>query len=137
MAKHDVSRIYEALFTKLGLQKKDLVLYKGTYLQGFNGSTTRPWGFLDVPVTFWDGKKKDLKRTINVQFFVVSRRSVYNCILGKPTFATLGAVPSTVHLKMKYTNAKDEVVTIDADLEGAQKVHKNIQRTINIAAKGE
>ncbi|MCI56831.1 hypothetical protein A2U01_0078082, partial [Trifolium medium] len=42
--------------------------------------------------------------------------SVYNCILGRPTLVALGAVPSTIHLKMKYHNDEDGEVTIEADM---------------------
>ncbi|MCI66264.1 hypothetical protein A2U01_0087522, partial [Trifolium medium] len=63
MAHHDVSRIlidqgsscdvmYQELFEKLKLKKKDLNPYEGTDLQGFNGSTIRPWGLINLPVTF-------------------------------------------------------------------------------------
>ncbi|MCI87327.1 hypothetical protein A2U01_0108609, partial [Trifolium medium] len=52
MAHHDVSRIlidqgsscdvmYQVLFEKLGLKRKDLSSYEGADLQGFNGSTIR------------------------------------------------------------------------------------------------
>ncbi|MCI96854.1 hypothetical protein A2U01_0118154, partial [Trifolium medium] len=44
------------------------------------------------------------------------------------TLAALGAVTSTMHLKMKYHNDEDEVVTIEADMVGAKKCHQNIQK---------
>ncbi|MCI36054.1 hypothetical protein A2U01_0057276, partial [Trifolium medium] len=45
-----------------------------------------------------------------------------------PTLAALGAVPSTVHMKMKYHNEKGEVVTIEADMVGANKCHQTMQK---------
>ncbi|MCI19167.1 hypothetical protein A2U01_0040322, partial [Trifolium medium] len=113
MAHHDVSRIlrdqgsscdvmYQELFEKHGLKREDLSSYEGTDLQGFNGSTIRPCGLINLPVTFEIKESKHSHKTIEMQFLVILCESPYNCILGRPTLATLGAVPSTVHLKMKY-----------------------------------
>jgi len=41
---------------------------------------------------------------------IVFYHSIYNCIMGRPTLAILGAMPSIVHLNMKYHKANDEVV---------------------------
>jgi hypothetical protein len=130
MAHHDVSRvlvdqgsscdvIYQELFQKPGLHKEHLRPYEGTDLQGFNGSTISPWGLIDLPVAFENKNHKDSKKTIEVQFLIIPCKSVYNCILGRPTLTALGAVFSIVHLKMKYHNAKNEVLTIEADMTGA------------------
>ncbi|MCI47758.1 hypothetical protein A2U01_0069000, partial [Trifolium medium] len=94
--------MYQELFEKLGLKREDLISYEGTDLQGFNVSTIRPWGLINLPITFERKESKHSKKTVNVQFLVIPCESPYNCILGCPTLATLGAVPSTVHLKMKY-----------------------------------
>ncbi|MCI34719.1 hypothetical protein A2U01_0055939, partial [Trifolium medium] len=42
----------------------------------------------------------------------------------------LGAVPSTVHLKMKYHDEKGGVVTIEADMDGAKKCHQSMHKTV-------
>ncbi|MCH81098.1 hypothetical protein A2U01_0001877 [Trifolium medium] len=142
MAHHDVSRIlidqgsscdvmYRELFQKLGLRRDCLCPYEGTDLQGFNGSTIRPCGLVNLPVTFENKDIRNSRKTVEVQFLVIPCDSVYNCILGRLTLATLGAVPSTVHLKMKYHNDEDEVVTIEADMVGAKKCHHNIQKAAN------
>ncbi|MCI41822.1 hypothetical protein A2U01_0063056 [Trifolium medium] len=57
--------------------------------------------------------------------------------MGRPTLAALGAVPSMVHLKMKYHNDEDGVVTIEADMVGARKCHQNIQKAANTIAEGK
>ncbi|MCI23375.1 hypothetical protein A2U01_0044554, partial [Trifolium medium] len=105
--------MYWELFQKLGLRRECICPYDGTDLQGFNGSTVRPWGLINLPVTFENKEIKNSMKTVEVQFLVIPCDSVYNCILGRPTLAALGAVPSTVHLKMKYHNDEDGVVTID------------------------
>ncbi|MCI06415.1 hypothetical protein A2U01_0027474, partial [Trifolium medium] len=73
MVNHNVSKVlidegsscdimYEELFTKLGLKRNNLTPYTETDLQGFNGSTTRPWGFMETHVTLWNGKDKSTRR---------------------------------------------------------------------------
>jgi hypothetical protein len=138
----DVSRIlvdegsscdimYQDLFEKMGLKKESLAPYEGSDLQGFNGAITTPWGLLTLPITFRDPKTDESEITIRVQFLVVPCKSVYNCILGRTTLAALGAVPSTVHLKMKYHGKNDQVVTIWADLVGAKRCHKALKKAVD------
>ncbi|MCI55197.1 hypothetical protein A2U01_0076447, partial [Trifolium medium] len=57
-------------------------------------------------------------------------------ILGRPTLAALGAVPSMIHLKMKYHNDEDEVVTIEANMVGAKRCHQGMQKATNTTAGG-
>jgi hypothetical protein len=63
MANFDVRRIlvdqgsscdimYFGLFKTLQLTEKNLSPYVGADLQGFNGATTKPWGYTDLIVTF-------------------------------------------------------------------------------------
>jgi hypothetical protein len=63
MANFDVRRIlvdqgsscdimYSGLFKTLQLTEKNLSPYVGADLQGFNGATTKPWGYVDLIVTF-------------------------------------------------------------------------------------
>ncbi|GAU41589.1 hypothetical protein TSUD_271980 [Trifolium subterraneum] len=67
------------LFKVLQLTEKNLVPYVGSDLQGFNGSTTKPWGYVDLIVTF--GENKAMK-SVKVKFLVVDCPSLYNCIIG-------------------------------------------------------
>ncbi|MCI03001.1 hypothetical protein A2U01_0024035, partial [Trifolium medium] len=91
MANFDVHRIlvnqgsscdvmYSGLFKTLQLAEKNLVPYVGADLQGFNGSTTKPWGYVDLIVTFSEDKAM---KAIKVQFLVVDCPSLYNCIIGR------------------------------------------------------
>ncbi|MCI07470.1 hypothetical protein A2U01_0028539, partial [Trifolium medium] len=79
MANFDVHRIlvdqgsscdvmYSGLFKTLQLTDKNLVPYVGADLQGFNGSTTKPWGYVDLIVTFDEEKAM---KSVKVQFLVV------------------------------------------------------------------
>ncbi|MCI12146.1 hypothetical protein A2U01_0033249, partial [Trifolium medium] len=95
MANFDVHRIlvdqgsscdvmYSGLFKTLQLTEKNLVPYVGADLQGFNGSTTKPWGYVDLIVTF--GEEKAMK-SVKIRFLVVDFPSLYNCIVGRTTLA--------------------------------------------------
>ncbi|MCI92425.1 hypothetical protein A2U01_0113721, partial [Trifolium medium] len=44
--------MYSGLFKTLQLTEKNLVPHVGADLRGFNGSTTKPWGYVDLIVTF-------------------------------------------------------------------------------------
>lgn len=108
---HDIARclvdegssvdiLYQDAFEKLGLRIEDLKPYEGTNLHGFNETSTRPWGYIKLGVTF--GEEMD-EQTVETPFLVVSVVSIYTCILGRPTLATLDVVTSTVRLKMNIT----------------------------------
>ncbi|MCI07457.1 hypothetical protein A2U01_0028526 [Trifolium medium] len=123
------------LFEKLGLKKEDICPYEGTDLQGFNGSTICPWGLINLPVTFESKGIKHMRKTTEVQFLVIPCESPYNCILERLSLAALGAVPSTVHLKIKYHGDKGGVVTIEEDMIGAKKWHKSTHKAPKIPQK--
>lgn len=50
------------------------MMYMGSDLQGFNGSVTKSWGFMELFVTFGE---EETSRTIKVQFVVVDCPSLY------------------------------------------------------------
>ena len=81
---------------------------------------------MELMVTFGEDTAT---RKVKVRFLVIDCPSLYNCILGRPTLAELTAVPSTVHLKMKFYTKRARVATIQGDLEAAR-------RCFNAAAKG-
>ncbi|GAU22605.1 hypothetical protein TSUD_135050 [Trifolium subterraneum] len=129
MANFDVRRIlvdqgsscdimYSGLFKVLQLTEENLVPYVGSDLQGFNGSTTKPRGYVDLIVTF--GENKAMK-SVKVKFLVVDCPSLYNCIIGRPTLAELFAVSSTIHLKLKYYT-KDGQKKAEAKLPGVNSI---------------
>ncbi|PNX69437.1 hypothetical protein L195_g064436, partial [Trifolium pratense] len=60
--------MYSGLFKTLQLSEKNLIPYVGPDLQGFNGSTTKLWGYVDLIVTF--GEEKAMK-SVRTQFMVV------------------------------------------------------------------
>ena len=44
--------MYSQLFPTLQLDDTHLSPYVGSDLQGFNGSTSKPWGYVELLVTF-------------------------------------------------------------------------------------
>ncbi|KAI5442923.1 hypothetical protein KIW84_011814 [Lathyrus oleraceus] len=89
-------------------------------IASFPQTTTRPWGYVELLVTFGE---QETAREVKIQFLVVDCPSLYNCIFGRPTLAELTAVPSTVHLKMKYYTKLGRVVTIHGDIEAARRCY--------------
>ncbi|GAU10317.1 hypothetical protein TSUD_422660, partial [Trifolium subterraneum] len=139
MANFDVRRIlvdqgsscdimYSGLFKVLQLTEQNLVPYVGSDLQGFNGSTTKPWGYVDLIVTF--GENKAMK-SVKIKFLVVDCPSLYNCIIGRPTLAELFAVSSTIHLKLKYYTKDGQVATINGDIEAARRCFEAASKNLN------
>ncbi|GAU39181.1 hypothetical protein TSUD_372810 [Trifolium subterraneum] len=120
--------MYSGLFKVLQLTEENLVPYIGSDLQGFNGSTTKPWGYVDLIVTF--GENKAMK-SIKVKFLVVDCSSLYNCIIGRPTLAELFAMSSTIHLKMKYYTKDEQVATINRDIEAARRCFEAASKNLN------
>ncbi|GAU40449.1 hypothetical protein TSUD_397690 [Trifolium subterraneum] len=120
--------MYSGLFKVLQLTEENLVPYVGSDLQGFNGSTTKPWGYVDLIVTF--GENKAMK-SVKVKFLVVDCPSLYNCIIGRPTLAELFAVSSTIHLKLKYYTKDGQVATINGDIEAVRLCFEAASKNLN------
>ncbi|XP_058761332.1 uncharacterized protein LOC131634722 [Vicia villosa] len=130
MANFDVWRIlidegssvyimYSHLFKTLKLDDSHLTPYVGSDLKGFNRTTTKAWGYVELIATFGEG---ETSRQVKTRFLVIDCKTLYNCIIGRPTLAKLTAVPSTVHLKMKFYTKRGRVATINADIEAARRI---------------
>ena len=86
--------MYPNLFRGLGLKKNNLSKYN-TPLVGFDGWMVIPEGQILLPVNM-EGK------VVMVTFIVVNSFSPYTTILGKPWIHEMGAVSSTLHVKVKF-----------------------------------
>ena len=86
--------MYPNLFRGLGLKKDNLSKYN-TPLVGFDGWMVIPEGQILLPVNM-EGK------VVMVTFIVVNSFSPYTTILGKPWIHAMGAVSSTLHVKVKF-----------------------------------
>ena len=86
--------MYPDLFKGLGLKNQDLIKYD-TPLVSFDGRVMIPEGQISLPVNM-EGKE------VMVTFIVVSSFSPYTTILGRSWIHAVGAVPSTLHVKVKF-----------------------------------
>ena len=95
MANFDIRRVlidtwaswnimYTGLFKTLNLMENKFAPYVGTKLYGFNESSTKPWGYVELLVTFREGKGM---KTIKIPFLVIDCTSLYNCIIGRTGLA--------------------------------------------------
>nr|XP_023873727.1 uncharacterized protein LOC111986328 [Quercus suber] len=86
--------IYPELYRGLGLKKDDLSKY-GMPLMGFDGQMVILEGQISLLVNM-EGKE------MMVTFIVIASFSLYTMILGRPWIHAMGAVPSTLHMKVKF-----------------------------------
>ena len=86
--------MYPDLFKGLRLKKEDLSKYY-TPLVGFDGQVAIPKGQISLPVSM-EGKE------VTVAFVVIASFSSYTAILRRPWIHAMGAVPSTLHVKVKF-----------------------------------
>ena len=86
--------MYPDLYQGLNLRPKDLNMYD-SLLMGFNGKMVAPRGMIRLPI-----QVGDVEALVN--FIVVEAFSLYTAILGRPWLHAVGAVPLTLHLKVKY-----------------------------------
>ena len=101
--------MYPNLFKGPGLKSQDLIKYD-TLLVSFNGRVVIPEGQISLPVNM-EGKK------VMVTFIIVSLFSPYTAILGRPCIHAMGAIPSTLHVKVKFRTEQGVAV-----VRGSQKV---------------
>ena len=103
--------MYLDLFKGLGLKNRDLLKYD-TPLVGFNGQVVILEGQISLPVSM-EGKE------VTIAFIVVASFSPYTTILGRSWIHAMGAVPSTLHVKVKFHT--EQGITV---VRGSQQVTK-------------
>ncbi|XP_050285056.1 uncharacterized protein LOC126724726 [Quercus robur] len=86
--------MYLDLYRELNLKLEDLVSYDSP-LVGFDGNTVILKGLIRLPVQVGS-------EVVDVDFIVVDVYSPYTAILARSWLHTIGAVSSTLHLKVKY-----------------------------------
>jgi hypothetical protein len=89
-----VEIMYESLSKGLGLGKKDLSRTEGP-LSCFSGETVIPSGKVTINVRAGTVSSP-------TEFFVLNAFSPYNAILGRPWLHRMGAVPSTLHQRLRF-----------------------------------
>ena len=88
-----VDVMYLDLFRGLGLRKEDLMKHTSP-LVGFDGKVVILEGQISLPMI--------MGREVVVTFTIVTSFSPYTAILGRPWIHSMGAVPSTLHVKIKF-----------------------------------
>lgn len=83
--------MYPDLYKWLNLKPEDLTAYDFPLL-GFDGKVVLPEGQIRLP----------LQASSEVDFIVVDAYSPYMAIVARPWLHALGAISSTLHLKVKY-----------------------------------
>ena len=86
--------MYSDLFRGLGLKNQNLAKYNSP-LVSFDGRAVIPQGQISLPVSM-EGKE------VIMTFIVVNLFSLYTAILGRPWIHAMGAIPSTLHMKVKF-----------------------------------
>ena len=86
--------MYPDLYKGLGLRPEDLTAYDSP-LVSFDGKTVIPKGQIRLPVQAGS-------EVVEVDFIVVDAYSPYTAIVARPWLHALGAVSSTLHLKVKF-----------------------------------
>ena len=92
--------MYLDLFRGLKLRPEDLTYYDSP-LKGFDGKIVFRKGQIRLPI-------QARSEVMEVNFIVVDAYSPYTTIVARPLLHALGAVSSTLHLKVKYPS-RDQV----------------------------
>ena len=96
--------MYPDLYKRLKLKPEDLASYDSPLL-GFDWKTVIPKGQIRLPVQV-------RSEVVEVDFIVVDAYSPYTAIVARLWLHAMGAVSSTLHLKVKYPsgNQVEELV---------------------------
>ena len=94
--------MYSDLFKGLGLKDKDLLKYDSPLVE-FDGQVVILEGQISLPMNM-EGKE------VVVTFIVVTSFFPYMAILGRPWIHAMGAVLSTLHIKVKFHTEQGIVV---------------------------
>jgi len=62
---------------------------------------------------------------ITVKYIVVNAPSAYNLLLGWPSLNRLGAMASTIHMKMKLPTPKEKMITMKVDQKMTWKCYES------------
>ena len=87
--------MYPDLFKGLKLRSEDLAYYDSPLI-GFDGKIVFPKGQIQLPVQMGT-------EVMKVNFIVVDAYSPYTAIVAKHWLHAMGAMPYTLHLKVKYS----------------------------------
>nr|XP_027066609.1 uncharacterized protein LOC113692397 [Coffea arabica] len=107
--------LFYRVFKELGLKDGQLTPVR-TPLVGFTGPPINPEGKFTLMVTVGQAPKY---WTIPVNFVVVKQQSPYNVFLGRPALNALRAIPSSLHLSVKFPTPRG-IAEVHGDPEVAR-----------------
>ncbi|KAL5165228.1 hypothetical protein HKD37_18G050384 [Glycine soja] len=73
------------------------------------GVTVETRGYMDLMITFGHGQ---LSRSFLITYLLVDADTSYFALISRKTLNELGAIVSTLHLKMKFPTLTGEIVTV-------------------------
>jgi len=79
-------------------------------------------GYFNLWMIFSD--EQEIK-IILVRYIMLNASSSYNILLTRPSLNKLGAITSTVHLKMKFPTEARKVVTMRVNRKVSKKCYEN------------
>ena len=93
-----VNILFKKAFDQMNLEIKDLKPCQG-WIRGFNGASTAPMGYVELPVTLGEGERQ---RVRILPFVVLDVESPYNAFLGRPALAKFRACIAPWCLLLKF-----------------------------------
>lgn len=84
---------------------------------------TRSWGYIELNIFIGEGRDVQI---VSSRFLAVIFKNVYNCILGRPIAVSLDDLASLAHFKLKFHSLHGELVTVNVDLEGVNRIYQEI-----------
>ncbi|XP_030946053.1 uncharacterized protein LOC115970586 [Quercus lobata] len=106
--------MYPNLFKGLGLKNEDLSKYDKP-LMGFDGQMVILEGQISLPINM-EGKE------VMVTFIVVASFSPYMAILGRSWIHAMGAILSTLHVKVKFRTEQGIAIVRGASVKDKERV---------------
>lgn len=119
--------IYIGTMDLLGIQQTYLRLYNGGNMLAFNDYATHLQRTMNLIVSFGEGAQE---RKVIPNIMVISCRSMFKGILGRPFLARLDAVASLVHLKVTYHDEEGGPTVVSFEVDEAKWIKEIIQKNI-------
>ncbi|KAK9042316.1 hypothetical protein V6N11_017393 [Hibiscus sabdariffa] len=105
-----------ATLKKLPIDSTHMKPYQNT-VRSFNGTQREVIGKIEVPLTIGPSEYE-------VDFIVMDIKPTYSCLLGRPWIHAAGAIPSTLHQKLKFV-IDGKLVTIKAEEDIIASISSN------------
>lgn len=103
--------LYWDAFKGINFDTTELLPFKGTFV-GFSGEHVQVLGHFPIMTTF--GSRYHAK-SIQVSYLIVNDASLYNIIIGRPSFNAMEVALPTLYLMLKYPLENGRVGKVEAD----------------------